>query len=67
MLMGGWGTHAGHSTAHKIRSRQPAPAGGGGYPVPQAEPAPPARTRQPQSYLPFMKPSRTRSLRSESQ
>lgn len=43
------------------------PCWGGGYPVPQAEPAPPARTRQPQSYLPFMKPSRTRSLRSESQ
>lgn len=28
MLMGGWGTHAGLSTARKIWSRQPAPAGG---------------------------------------
>lgn len=27
-LTGGWGTHAGHSTARRIRPRQPAPAGG---------------------------------------
>lgn len=37
------------------------------FPTPQAVPAQRARARQPQSYLPFMKPSRTRSLRSESQ
>lgn len=46
----GWGTHAGHSTAHRIRPQQPAPAGG--YRRPQAEPVPRPAPSSPSTICP---------------